>query len=511
MEHDYKVLARKYRSQTFDDLIGQDVLVQTLKNAINQKRIAHGYILTGIRGVGKTSTARIFAKALNCLGADGNNKEPTTTPCGVCSNCKAIAASQHLDVLEIDAASNTGIDNIRDIIDTISYAPVLGRYKVYIIDEVHMLSKSAFNALLKTLEEPPAHVVFILATTDIQKVPVTILSRCQRFDLPRVKVETLMNHYKNVLNSEHIKYEDEAISLIANAADGSIRDGLSLLDQGISLSSGELTTQIISDMLGLVDRTKIFDLFKSINKGEAEIAIEITQKLYDLGGNPESIIADLLDINYWIMRYKISKNIDSFLFSPEHLDQIKELSEILSIASLSRMWQMLLKGMEEIRISNQSLTALQMITVRMCYISTQPLPIDIVNKLTNTEIKKPEIASVKKIKEVHEIPNLETLLKILDEKNEAIFKKDLETKVIFENFVKGKISITVPIKENESVVLKLKTFLATYTDDNWNIEIIPSTLKGSIETKKKEIAQNNDVVNELINSLGAKIETISNN
>lgn len=268
----YVVLARKYRPQNFNELLGQDALVKTITNAIKNNRLHHAYILTGIRGVGKTTTARIIAKALNCTGKDATGGA-TVNPCGICENCRAIAESRHIDVLELDAASRTGVDDIREILDGVRYKPTNGRYKVYIIDEIHMLSKQAFNALLKTLEEPPSHVIFIFATTEIRKVPVTVLSRCQRFDLQRLSIETLINHFKNIIEKENLKAEDEALHLIAKAADGSCRDGLSLLDQAISLGSGEVKTDIVKNMIGLADRTLTFELFESLIAGKIEEVI----------------------------------------------------------------------------------------------------------------------------------------------------------------------------------------------------------------------------------------------
>ena len=265
----YVVLARKYRPQSFNELLGQDALVKTITNAIKNNRLHHAYILTGIRGVGKTTTARIIAKALNCTGKDALNGA-TINPCGICENCRAIAESRHIDVLELDAASHTGVGDIREILDGVRYKPTNGRYKVYIIDEVHMLSNSAFNALLKTLEEPPSHVIFIFATTEIRKVPVTILSRCQRFDLQRLGIELLMEHFKNIAQKEGFNAEEEALHLIAKAADGSCRDGLSLLDQAISLGMGDVKTDIVKEMIGLADRGQTFELFESLISGKID-------------------------------------------------------------------------------------------------------------------------------------------------------------------------------------------------------------------------------------------------
>ena len=277
-QEQYVVLARKYRPQNFDDLVGQEALVQTLTNAIKNNRLHHAYILTGIRGVGKTTTARIIAKALNCTGKDGRGG-PTVHPCGFCENCRAITEGRHIDVMELDAASRTGVDDMREILDGVRYKPTNARYKIYIIDEVHMLSKSAFNALLKTLEEPPSHVKFIFATTEIRKVPVTILSRCQRFDLQRISIEDLTGLFKKILANEQINAEEEALQMIAKAADGSARDGESLLDQAISLGGGEVKTEVVKNMIGLADRNQTFELFEKLNAGEVA---EVIAKLQEI-------------------------------------------------------------------------------------------------------------------------------------------------------------------------------------------------------------------------------------
>ena len=303
-DNQYVVLARKYRPQNFDDLLGQDALVQTLTNAIKNNRLHHAYILTGIRGVGKTTTARIIAKALNCTGKDGHGG-PTIKPCGICDNCKAISEGRHIDVLELDAASRTGVDDIREILDGVRYKPTNARYKVYIIDEVHMLSKNAFNALLKTLEEPPSHVKFIFATTEIRKVPVTVLSRCQRFDLQRLTIDTLFNHFKNIIAKEGLQAEDEALQIIAKAADGSCRDGLSLLDQAISLSSGIVKTDIVKNMIGLADRNQTFELFEALVQGKVDEVLNKLDEQYKNGANPTTLLQDLVNITHMIAKAKI--------------------------------------------------------------------------------------------------------------------------------------------------------------------------------------------------------------
>ena len=294
----YRVLARKYRPATFADLIGQDALVRTLTNALETGKVAQAYILTGIRGIGKTTSARIIAKALNCTGTNGKGAM-TAQPCGECEHCKAIAAGTHIDVTEIDAASNTGVDNVREIIEGTRYSPTSARYKIYIIDEVHMLSKAAFNALLKTLEEPPESVKFIFATTEIRKVPATILSRCQRFDLRRVDADLLTQHFKNVLQKEGLDAQEDALRLIAKAADGSVRDGLSLLDQAIAHSGGKIETNFVRSMIGLADKTAILDLYAAITGGKIQQALDVFEEQYALGADPVALIQDLLELTHF--------------------------------------------------------------------------------------------------------------------------------------------------------------------------------------------------------------------
>jgi len=301
----YQVLARKYRPQKFSELVGQDALVRTITNAIREDRIAHSFILTGVRGVGKTTTARIIARSLNCIGADGQGG-PTVSPCGVCEHCKAIADSRDVDVLEMDAASRTGVDNIRELLDGVRYLPASARFKIYIIDEVHMLSIAAFNALLKTLEEPPPHVKFIFATTEIRKLPVTVLSRCQRFDLRRIGAEQLVAHFASVAEAEGVKAEAEALKLIAGAAEGSARDGLSLLDQAIAHCGGQVAVAQVRDMLGLADRARIYDLFEALMKGDVAEVLAQLREQYDLGADPEVVLRDLLELTHLLTRLQVA-------------------------------------------------------------------------------------------------------------------------------------------------------------------------------------------------------------
>ena len=375
----YVVLARKYRPQNFNELLGQEALVRTLSNAIQNNRIHHAYILTGIRGVGKTTTARIIARALNCTGKDGHGG-PTINPCGICENCRAIAASRHIDVLELDAASRTGVDDIREILDGVRYKPTNARYKVYIIDEVHMLSKNAFNALLKTLEEPPSHVIFIFATTEIRKVPITVLSRCQRFDLQRLSVDTLVNHFKNIIQKENLKADDEALHIIAKAADGSCRDGLSLLDQAISLGCGEVKTDIVRNMIGLADRTQTFDLFENLLSGKTENVISSLAEQYKNGANPVTVLQDLINTTHMIAKAKIvPSSIENDDLSENEKDLCKKLAPNVSIAVLSKIWQMMLKGLNELYSAPVQIDALEMILIRIAYSAALPTPFEILN------------------------------------------------------------------------------------------------------------------------------------
>ncbi|NCC21374.1 MAG: DNA polymerase III subunit gamma/tau [Alphaproteobacteria bacterium] len=378
----YRVLARKYRPQHFDDLIGQDTLVRTLRNAIQGGRIAHAFMLTGIRGVGKTTTARIIAKALNYTGPDGK-AGPTTGPTDDCAVCRAITEDRHPDVLEMDAASRTGVNDIREILDGVRYAPTSARYKIYIIDEVHMLSTSAFNALLKTLEEPPPHVKFIFATTEIRKVPVTVLSRCQRFDLRRVDSGSLKDHYRNICQKEGMEIEEEALSLIARAADGSVRDGLSLLDQAMTLSSGQVSAKQIEDMLGLADRSRVLRLLEMALSGEIAPALEAMDDMHKAGADPAVLMEDMLDYVHLLSRMKAAPkaggarmNMDS-----ETFEKCSVLAAELPMPVLGRAWQILLKGIGEIAGAPNPQAAAEMLVIRLAYASDLPDPADLIRKL----------------------------------------------------------------------------------------------------------------------------------
>jgi DNA polymerase-3 subunit gamma/tau len=379
MSHAYRVLARAYRPQTFAELVGQEALVRTLTNAIHSNRLAHAYLFTGIRGVGKTTTARILAKALNCIG-DPTLQGPTPNPCGVCDNCRAIAEDRHVDVLEMDAASHTGVDDIRNLIETVHYMPVAGRFKVYIIDEVHMLSTSAFNALLKTLEEPPPHVIFIFATTEIRKIPVTILSRCQRFDLRRVPDDRIIQHLRMVCDRERVTIDAEALLLMANAAEGSVRDSLSLLDQAIALSPQHITASVVQEMLGLADRGQVFDLLEDVLSGGAAQALARLTALYDAGADPVQVLQDALDVTHHLSRLKVAPDAEHSLPLPEHLrHRAGHLSAQSSMAVLTRLWQMLLKGIQEVKMAPNPLAAAEMVIVRIAYAADMPTPAEMLD------------------------------------------------------------------------------------------------------------------------------------
>lgn len=377
----YRVLARKYRPVDFAELIGQDAMVRTLSNAIKTGRLAHAFILTGVRGIGKTTTARIIAKALNCIGKDGNGTA-TIEPCGECENCVSISESRHVDVMEMDAASRTGIDDIREIIDGVKYASVSARFKIYIIDEVHMLSRNAFNALLKTLEEPPEHVKFIFATTEIRKVPVTVLSRCQRFDLRRISIEELMGHYSNIAEKENCEIEESALGMIARAAEGSVRDGLSLLDQAFAHGAGKVSEEQVRDMLGLADRAQIFDLYKDILEGKTADALAKLLHQFHHGADPAVIIQDMLELTHWLTRLKVVPDAgDDLVTSEAERKQGLEMANGLSIPILTRTWQMLLKGTGEVRISPNPISAAEMVIVRLTYSSNLPTPEELIKKI----------------------------------------------------------------------------------------------------------------------------------
>ena len=377
----YQVLARKYRPQTFADLIGQEAMVRTLRNAFEANRIAHAFVMTGVRGVGKTTTARIIAKGLNCIGPAGA-AGPTIEPCGACGPCIAIAEGRHVDVLEYDAASNTQVDKMRDILASIPYRPTEARYKIIIFDEVHMLSTGSFNALLKTLEEPPAHVKFIFATTEIRKVPVTILSRCQRHDLKRIEPEVMMAHLRSILVAEGAAVAEDALALITRAAEGSVRDALSLLDQAIAHGAGETTADQVRAMLGLADRGRVLDLFDLVMQGNAEAALAELSSQYADGADPMAVLRDLAEITHWISVVKITPDAaDDPTTAPDERMRGLDMAQRLPMRALSRMWQMLLKALEEVTLAPNAMMAAEMAIIRLTHVADLPDPETLIRRL----------------------------------------------------------------------------------------------------------------------------------
>ena len=378
----YRVLARKYRPASFADLIGQDAMVRTISNAFETGRIPQAWILTGVRGVGKTTTARILARALNYQLPDGSVTAPTIDMPALGLHCQAIIESRHIDVLEMDAASHNSVEDVRQINDAIRYAPVSARYKVYILDEVHMLSGAAFNALLKTLEEPPPHAKFIFATTEIRKVPVTVLSRCQRFDLHRVDAALLVKHLEGIAGKEQIEVEPAALALIARAAEGSVRDSLSLLDQAIAHAAGAVRAEDVRQMLGLADRVRIVDLFEALMKGDVAAALKELREQYDIGADPAVVLSDLAEFTHFVTRVKIVPTVaDDISLSEAERMRGRAFAAQLSMRVLSRVWQMLLKGMTEVQVSGRPLAAAEMVLVRIAYASDLPTPDEVVRSL----------------------------------------------------------------------------------------------------------------------------------
>lgn len=536
-QENYVVLARKYRPQSFAELLGQDALVQTLSNAIKNNRLHHAYILTGIRGVGKTTTARIIAKALNCTGKDGR-EGATINPCGICENCKAISASRHIDVLELDAASRTGVDDMREILDGVRYKPTNGRYKIYIIDEVHMLTKSAFNALLKTLEEPPSHVIFILATTEIRKVPVTVLSRCQRFDLQRLTIETLVNHFKNIIVNENLKAEEEALHLIAKAADGSCRDGLSLLDQAISLGSGEVRSDVVKNMIGLADRNQTFDLFEKLLGGKVEDVVATLTEMYKNGATPLTILQDLISITHLLAKVKIVPSFanDASLAESEK-EFCKRVAPLAPIAILSKIWQMMIKGLSEISMAPVQIDALEMILIRIAYSANLPTPQEILNdvkKNSNLTVSVPQptmgsakpaevVARVESVQPVAPVKNLTTfnspedLASYLESSKKILLAYSFKHDLSFSEFAHGKMKITVSERINNDFLLNLQNVLIEATGQKWDIEVLRGHLGETLADKeqaqdnanKKSVSELPLVKAVLAEFKGSKIETLT--
>ena len=489
MDNNYTVLARKYRSQDFNSLIGQDVLVKTLTTAINTGRIAHAYIFTGIRGTGKTSTARILAKALNCLSSDG----PTATPCGVCENCRAIAAGQHIDVMEIDAASHTGVDNIRDILDAAQYRPTNGRYKVYIIDEVHMLSTAAFNALLKTLEEPPAHVIFILATTEIRKVPVTILSRCQRFDLVRVPIETLKKHFAWIATQENVELSDSANEMLARAADGSVRDGLSLLDQAIAQTGGHVDEAAVMDMLKRADRNVVVDFMDTVLSGDTSKALEMADSVYTNGADLVMLLSDMMEWTHWATRMHPSVNAGDGSNSPYTADQREKTRKInarISLNTLSRIWQVMVAAVSEMQMSGNQKQCFDMLIVRMMHIADMPSVTEILKQNNVAQpgavAAKPEPAPVAKPENT--INTADELARAMQSDKEILLYTYFSENVEVGEITNGKLTYFDRGTDKEFAI-KLSAWLERHTGKPWNLVHLAQSCNAqtAVEHQKQEL------------------------
>ena len=506
----YRVLARKYRPQNFSDLLGQETMVQILSNAFESGRIAHAYMLTGVRGIGKTTTARLLARSLNYSSDEIN--EPTINISKYGEHCKEIMESRHIDVLEMDAASRTGIADIREIIDSVSYATTSARFKIYIIDEVHMLSKSAFNGLLKTLEEPPPHVKFIFATTEVHKIPLTILSRCQRFDLKQLDEKNMMQLLSSVCKSENVEIPDNILSIIGRAASGSARDGLSILDQTITLSEHDpnLGEDSIREMLGLSDNSVIIDLFEAIESCDIEKALALIKLQTDKGADPLNIISSLGEIIHELTLLKVSREKnDNLLLGPENFSRLIAFQETLDVRTLSRFWQMILKASEEIKNSFNPDSALEMVVIRMAYVSDLPTPEEIIKNIdSNDKSKKKNITkhSTKEESLSHKnenktsssrIHSFEDIIEVAGKNKNLILKKFLQEDVRLVSFEIGHIDINVE-SGNEDIIKDLIAKLYEWTDQRWIINV--SMKKGDDTIIEKQKQKQDDIITELSNS-----------
>ncbi len=500
----YRVLARKYRPAKLGDLVGQDALVRTLFNAFSSGRLAHAFLLTGVRGIGKTTTARIIARTLNCTGVDGSVTAPVAEPRGECETCVAIAADRHPDVLEMDAASRTGVDDVREIIESVRYAPGSGRYKVYIIDEVHMLSNNAFNALLKTLEEPPDHVKFIFATTEVRKIPVTVLSRCQRFDLRRVDAKTLVGHLRCIAGQESTEVAPEALALIARAADGSVRDGLSLLDQAIGDAAGELVTaEAVRDMLGLADRERVFDLAEAVLGGRLPDALDMLGEQYRTGADPVVVLRDMLDLSHWLTRVKITPDAATDPGLPE-AERVRgaALAERLGVADLARCWQILLKGLREVQDAPEPLSAVEMVLVRLAHAADLPNPADLVRKLQsqgNSTTAGSAAAPTPAPGPTPPMPqDFAAAVALFDVHREAVLFAHLVHDTHLVHYQPGRIELRVTKQAPRDLAANVAGQLGAWTGERWVVAL-------SNEPGEPTLAERND------EALRHRLDKLSNN
>jgi len=510
---EYKVLARKYRPQIFADLIGQATLVQILTNAIITNRIANAYLLTGVRGVGKTTTARLIAMSLNCE----NKKEDTCEPCGSCDLCESTRSDHNLDVIEMDAASKTGVDDIREIIDNVKYKPVNCKFKIFIIDEVHMLSKSAFNALLKTLEEPPEHVKFIFATTEVKKIPITILSRCQRFDLKRVDSKDLTQHLKKISELEKVKIDEDAISLIVRAGDGSVRDSLSLLDQAIINNNTKVTAETVANMLGLADRGKIYELVGYISKGQAKESLDLFRSLYNSGADILMIFEELLNVIHIITQIKISPDIQKDISIPE-LERVKgsDYANQLSMNSLSIMWQVLFKGFQELQNGFHLFQHGEMIIIRLIFINNNPHPEEPIKKKSSSDIDNSQLKNLDSIEKKKidierqttqidlpvtkeninnteiKISNFRQFVDFFYMKREALLHTQLYNSVKLISFKEGEVTINASSLRDPHFNRNIAKLISKWTGRIWQIHSSDSNV-GSSLSEEDLVNQQNEI------------------
>ncbi len=516
----YRVLARKYRPQTFEQLIGQDAMVKTLANAIERGRIAHAFLLTGVRGVGKTSTARLIAKALNCIGPDGQG-EPTIEPCGVCEHCVAISEGRHIDVIEMDAASHTGVDDVREIIDAVRYASVSARYKIYIIDEVHMLSKNAFNALLKTLEEPPEHVKFLFATTEVNKVPVTVLSRTQRFDLRRIDPEKLVSHFAEVAKAESVEVEPDALAMIARAAEGSARDGLSILDQAIAHGGGKITADQVRDMLGLADRGRIRDLLELVLAGDVAQALDAMDEAHALGMDPASLLRGLMEALHSATRAKAGAQAEALL-SQEQRNFADRLADRLSWGQIHRLWQMLLKGVSDVTIAPDPQEAATMAILRLIHSAELPDPAALLEQLSGASksatarVQKP--ASEPSAPPAAQLPaDFRSLIQSLESNGKHQLAVQLHDQVGLVRYAPPELAVKPLRPLGSDWPRELASALKDSTGCKWNVSVADESADASLleqekmaeEQVRSEVLQDGGVRAALDAIPGAELESYS--
>lgn len=534
---EYRVLARKYRPQNFDELIGQDALVTTLKNAIEGGRIAHAFMLTGIRGTGKTTTARIIAKALNYTGADGT-AGPTTGDTSNCEICQSIAQDRHPDVIEMDAASRTGVDDIREILDGVRYAPVSARYKIYVIDEVHMLSKNAFNALLKTLEEPPSHVKFIFATTEIRKVPVTILSRCQRFDLKRIDVPTLKTHFAAICHKESVTADDEALNLIAQAADGSVRDGLSLLDQAMALGAeGNVSAVDVAVMLGATDRIKILDCIAAALGGNPKGAMDVCHELYQMGADPRNVLQDMMDMIHGLSILAMDKDASIDSLPHAAMDKAKSMAAQMTTPQLQKAWQVLLKGLGELYHAPNVQKAAEMIILRLCYAADLPDPADLLKKIKEGKIdvgavhsptlnghdsggddSRPQLRAISgggastmavaqpqyDTQTAQSPDTLQSIIQLFENNGEVLIAAHLYQDIACITLKPGHFEFKAYSNAPTDLAGRVRTCLKKWTGDNWMVSVAARGHDNALSLAEQKQNEKNNEVNSLMNNPNIK-------